>query len=512
MAFSSLLAQHETGVPGRPELSDDASVRDLHLDQIVAAVTAGREEPDLLASLLYGHIGDIDTLQYRQEIFTDLEAPVLLEAAGHFAGQLRQVRRQLDQIAEMISGGQRQAWFLDAAATYCEAVRGLADALASGPVSSRGLRAFREYLSGYAAAPEFGALAADTAECRGQLARITYLVRIRGPRVEVSRYDGEPDYSAEITQTFERFRQGAVKDYRITYRGWPGMTYVGAQILALVARLFPAEFTTLANFCGRHSGFLDPAVRQFERELQFYLAYLDYIAPLRAAGLSFCYPELSTSSKEVFASDTFDLSLAARLVPRGDAVITNDFRLSGAERSFVVSGPNQGGKTTFARTFGQLHHLAGVGCPVPGSAARLQVFDQLFTHFEREEDIGNLAGKLEDDLIRIQKVLQGATADSIVIMNEIFTSTTLNDARFLGGKVMAKIIDLGVLCVYVTFVDELASADPSVVSMASTIVADNPAERTYKVVRKPADGLAYALALADKNRVTYEQLKGRIRP
>jgi DNA mismatch repair protein MutS len=508
--FSGLLFPEVAG-PGRSGNQRDRTVvSDLHLDQIVEAVAGDREERDLVSGLLYQQVRDIDTLQYRHEVFGDLQDPGLFEQVRQFAESLRRVRAHLEQLAKMQSQPQREGWFLDAAAVYCDAVRSLAGDLESRSINSRGLLGFRKYLAGYVASAEFGDLTCDTAERKADLAQVRYLVRIRGPRVDVSRYEGEVDYSAEIEATFERFQQGAVKDYRVSYRLWPGMNHVGAQILDLVARLFSREFVALGDYCRQHAGFLDATIRQFDQEVQFYLAYLDYIEPLRSAGLTFCFPELTADAKDIVARDTFDLALAAKLVAVGSAVVRNDFHLTGPERVFVVSGPNQGGKTTFARTFGQLHHLASTGCPVPGSAARLFLFDELFTHFEREEDITNLSGKLEDDLLRIQSALAAATARSIVIMNEIFTSTTLSDAEFLGRKVLDKVIELDLLCVYVTFIDELASLGESVVSMASTILPENPAVRTYKVVRKPADGLAYALAIADKHRVTYQQLKGRI--
>jgi DNA mismatch repair protein MutS len=489
---------------------DRSFAADLNLDQIVAAVTGDREERDLITRVLFAHLRDCDVVRYRQEVFSDLDDPVLFDAVQRFADQMGRVRAHLRQIDQMRYRHQREGWLLDAASIYCDAVRSLAGCLASAGISSRALLALRDYVASYASSAGFTALVSDTKDQQDALGRIRYCTRVRGDRVEVSRYADEADYSAAVLATFDRFKQGAAKDYRVKYRTWPGMNHITAQIVELVARLFPEEFGALEEYCRRHAGFLDEGIRRADSELQFYLAYLDHIRPLRDAGLCFCYPEVSAHSKEVVATDTFDLALASKLVSGRKPVVTNDFCLTGRERVFVVTGPNQGGKTTFARTFGQLHHLASVGCPVPGRAARVPLFDRLFTHFEREENLAKMTGKLEDDLVRIGEILRAATGDSIVILNEIFASTTLHDARFLGTKLLTKVLQLDARCVYVTFVDELASLGDQVVSLMSTIVPDNPVERTFKVVRKPADGLAYALALAEKHGLSPEQLGERL--
>ncbi|MEM0117886.1 MAG: hypothetical protein QXV32_05525 [Conexivisphaerales archaeon] len=210
------------------------------------------------------------------------------------------------------------------------------------------------------------------------------------------------------------------------------------------------------------------------------------------------------------AKEAFDIALAYKLSKERIKPVKNDFELDEKERVIVVTGPNQGGKSTFARMFGQLHYLACIGCPVPAREASLLLYDHLYSHFEKEELTENLRGKLHDDLLRLHEILHNATSSSVIIMNETFSSATLEDSRFLGRKILEKILAIGAVCVYVTFIYDLSKLSPCIVSMVAVVDSSDPTVRTYKIIRKEADGKAYAIMIAKKYGLTYDEIRRRL--
>ena len=482
---------------------------DLNLDQVVGAIVAGRDEYEL-RPFFWTPLRDVGEVEYRHQVFRDLETDDVRAAVTTFAGNARRVRQYLGLERKQHHEREKQRWFLEAADLYCRTVCELRDALAQRDLQSQALVALRDYLARYTASRRFISVAASARSVLEGLSRVRYTLRIKGARITVGTYEDEADYSVEVERTFSRFRQGSV-DSRLGNAPDSGsMDHVEARIAEFVARLYPAEFRALDEFCARGRNFVDQRIARFEREIQFYLAYLEHSERLAAAGLPFCCPEVSAHSKAVSAEDAFDIALAGALAGDRSRLVTNDFCLEPPERVLVVTGPNQGGKTTFARMFGQLHYLASLGLPVPARSARLFLPDRLFTHFEREERIADLRGKLDDELVRIKEILDAASGDSVVIVNEIFAATTAADALDLAANVLQRLIALGSIAVCVTFLDELASLDKATVSMAASVDPDDPSRRTFEIVRRPADGRAYALALAEKHDLTYERLRRRI--
>jgi hypothetical protein len=508
-AFPGILFPGGSGA-AEGEAREPEYFADLNLDRIVAAIVAGREEYDL-TGFFHMPLADVDDVVFRQEIMRDLETAPLIGALDAFAKTMRTVRAHLARAGQVTHRAEKQRWFIDAADLYGNGVIGLADNLARAPIVSRGLSTFREYLGGHVASDRFRSLNAEAKRVKADLAGIRYRLGVFSLRVEVGPFDGGADYGGEIDALFARFRQGDVEPYTFALPAADALNKVDAMILDRVAAMHPDVFVRLAAFQAEYEDFPDPAILAFDREIQFYIACREYVERFSRAGLSFCYPSVGRNGRETSSRGAFDLALAETLLAEDRAVVGNDFELSGAERVLVVTGPNQGGKTSFARAFGQMHYLASLGCPVPGEKARLPLCDRIFTHFEREEDVADLSGKLKDDLTRIHAILDSATPRSLVVINEIFSSTTLRDAMVLSRRIAERLMQRDLLCVWVTFIDELAALGEQTVSIAAAVDPARPTERTYRIVRRPADGLAYALSIADKHRLTREAIEQRLK-
>jgi DNA mismatch repair protein MutS len=512
MSFQSILFRDSDGLARSVETCEQpAFFRDLNLDQIVETITCDFGEYRL-APFYFFKLNDLDAISYRQEVMEDLQDEALMKVVVSFCGQMQLMRARLvdlEKLRDYKRAVERR--FLGAVEIYCEAVDDLRQRLASIRLRSRGMRAFSDYITGYVASDSFRGISAELGELRTLISSIRYGVLLKDGAISVRSYNSDTDYSDAIERTFAKFRQRADMNYSVESRRWGGMNHIEIQILDRVAMLYPETFRTLAAFYEVHRDYVDNKISRFDREIQFYVAYLSYVDKLERAGLSFCRPQLSQDVKEISGRNAFDLALASKLVAERGTVVPNDFASVRQERIFVVTGPNQGGKTTFARMLGQLHYLACLGCLVPGTEARLFLVDRLFTHFEQEEHLKSLRGKLQVDLVRIRQILDHATSNSFIVMNEMFSSTTLKDAIYLSKKVIARMSELDLLAVWVTFLDELASFNGKTVSVVGTVDPRNPSERTYKLERRPADGLAYALAIAQKYRVTYDSLKERIK-
>ena len=121
----------------------------------------------------------------------------------------------------------------------------------------------------------------------------------------------------------------------------------------------------------------------------------------------------------------------------------------------------------------------------------------------------SLFGDLEMCLLETRIL---SIVSSVIIVNELFSSTTSLDAYVMGKRILEYFASLDCIVLYVTHIYELSSINHKVVSLTASVdLSVSKATRTYKILRKPADGFAYAHSIAEKYHLTYKEIKERIK-
>lgn len=499
---------------GKPEekVSGDL-LCDLRIDSVLLKLSNGPDQ--LKYDTCYLPLKDKESVLYRQAVFQDIMRFELYPVFMRFQEMMDSLNLLEEQINRFRLSVVRYRFVLSRMIDYKKTVLALFRALQAVSLQSEGLKQLRADLQEYISSEEFCGLVQETAELKQELGKITFYISVNDNHITIRKLpsgdigmDGKTEFEREISNFFDQFISARASFSKRAKNSWE-LNPVEEQILKSITRLFPEPFSHLEKLVKRRSPFIPKELTAYHQVLGFYMVWLEYILPKQSGNLNFCFPMITERKDGFMASNCFDLILADQMLKEHSQVIRNNLILNPGEHILVLTGPNQGGKTTYARMLGQLFYLGSLGIPVPGTAVKMFLPDHIFTHFERQEDQKTLNGKLKDDIVRIHDIINRASENSLILINEMFSSTTLKDASWLGKKILSQIDRLGAFCLYVTFINELACYVPGTVSLVSEI-GDDQEERTFEIVRALSDGRAYAHSMVKKYALTYDSISERI--
>ncbi len=192
----------------------------------------------------------------------------------------------------------------------------------------------------------------------------------------------------------------------------------------------------------------------FIEEVAFYMGVLQFMKRMKEIGIPLTMPVPSPAGKRDTAFENlFELSMAIYMqyMPVGNDLTIKDNVLT------LITGANQGGKSTFLRSYGIAQILMQCGMPVPATSFRVPVYHQIFTHFTRRESEKMDSGRLQEELKRMSEMVGAAGPDSLFLLNESFASTTEKEGARIAEAILRAFYEKGITTMMVTHLYQLAS-------------------------------------------------------
>jgi MutS domain V len=188
-------------------------------------------------------------------------------------------------------------------------------------------------------------------------------------------------------------------------------------------------------------------------ELAFYVGCLNLHDLLVGKGEPICFPVVHPpEQKRLEFRGLYDAALALRVKQR---VVGNDANADG-KGLVVVTGANQGGKSTFLRSIGLAQLMTQSGMFAPANAFSTSLCSGLFTHYRREEDASMTSGKFDEELSRMSDIVDRVSPWSLILFNESFAATNEREGSEIARQILTALLEGNMRVVFVTHLYDLA--------------------------------------------------------
>lgn len=219
-------------------------------------------------------------------------------------------------------------------------------------------------------------------------------------------------------------------------------------------------------------------------ELAFYLACLNLSEQLNAKGQPVCFPDpLPAEQVSMVTEGLYDPGLTLHLDAR---VVGNDV-LAADKRLVIVTGANQGGKSTFLRSVGVAQLMMQSGMFVAAAAFQANVCSGVFTHYKREEDTTMRSGKLDEELARMSAIADQITPDALLLCNESFAATNEREGSEIARQIVHAMLDKHIKVLFVTHMYDFAhtfATNPSDTTLFLRAERLTDGTRTYRLTEE----------------------------
>ena len=262
-------------------------------------------------------------------------------------------------------------------------------------------------------------------------------------------------------------------------------------------------------------------------QLEFYMGAVSLITSAKAKGIEMCRPEILPAQgrcadiKGLFDLIYYNEANVYNIKTKSDKrdVVTNDITFDENAGFYILTGANNGGKTTFVRGFGICQALAQLGLYVPAQSCKISICDYIYTHFPKEEELGINTSRFTTEIKEFKTISDTITNHSLLLMNESIQSTTPQECIDIAKRLVKIFCEIGVRGIFATHLVDIAFAvndlnkDEKIKTKLESIIVtvdDETGERKYKIKKSLPTEKSYANTIFEKFGINEADIRKRV--